>query len=142
MQPCAIQLAQNDRSLRRAGRAAPGIVRISLAPANGHLGLPQLRFWHVNGVNLGGTEPPPPPPLPGQARVAAGPGGGDEGSVNVKPGSAKDKFSRITGPDIYYDGKSQKYLFECWAVLNTKRGVLHREIWCRRVMALSRVDYS
>ena len=34
-------------------------------------------------------------------------------NMNDKPGSTKAKFSSITGPDIYYDGKSHKGLLDC-----------------------------
>ena len=44
-----------------------------------------------------------------------------------KPGG-KQKFSFINGPQIYYDGEAQRALFECWSALNSKRGLLRKEM--------------
>ncbi|KAF8545279.1 hypothetical protein BDD12DRAFT_811245 [Trichophaea hybrida] len=65
--------------------------------------------------------------------------------MNAKHGSIKAKFSSITGPDIYYDGGSQKLFFECWTVLNNKRGVLRKEIrllWQKKVHTLPTANYG
>lgn len=52
--------------------------------------------------------------------------------LDAKPGITKAKFSSITGPEILYDGESQKALFDCWTTLNSKRGVLRREMMAIR----------
>ncbi|KAF8246187.1 hypothetical protein K440DRAFT_526539, partial [Wilcoxina mikolae CBS 423.85] len=65
--------------------------------------------------------------------------------MNAKPGSTKAKFSSITGPDIYYDGESQKCLFDCWTALNSKRGVLRKEMMLirrKKVLALPTATYG
>ncbi|KAI5849139.1 hypothetical protein BZA05DRAFT_316111, partial [Tricharina praecox] len=65
--------------------------------------------------------------------------------MNLKPGSTKAKFSSITGPEIYYDGDSQKCLFDCWTSLNSKRGALRKEMMAirrKKVMTLPTANYG
>lgn len=132
--------------------------------------LPDYGSGTLTAVNPGGTEPPrlpPPPPGPimkgrlGAGRhapppslpedevappvAAAGMDSSGTKKTNAKPGSAKAKFSSITGPDIYYDGKSQKCLFDCWTALNAKRGVLRKEMMLirrKKVMTLPPATYG
>ena len=134
--------------------------------------LPDCGSGTLTAVNPGGTEPPrPPPPPPGlnaKGRLGAGrhasppslpedevappppvaAAGMDSSGTrrtDAKPGSTKVKFSSITGPDIYYDGKSQKCLFDCWTALNAKRGVLRKEMMLirrKKVMTLPPATYG
>ena len=79
--------------------------------------LPDYGSGTLMAINPSGTEPlPPSPPPPGASAVAEKTGLGRRGTkcINAKPQSAKPKFSSITGPDIYFDGQSQKCLFDCW----------------------------
>jgi len=65
--------------------------------------------------------------------------------INQKPGATKAKFSSISGPDIYYDGESQKCLFDCWTSLNSKRGALRKEMIAirrKKVMPLPTANYG
>ena len=48
--------------------------------------------------------------------------------MNVKPKFTKTKFSKITGSDIYYNGKSQKSLLNYWTALTAKCSVLMKEV--------------
>ena len=93
--------------------------------------LPDYGSGTLTATNPGGTKPlpPSPPPLVAPA-VAEKTGLGSSGIIhmNAKPNSTKAKFSSITGPDIYYDGKSQKSLFDCSTALTAKCSVLRKEI--------------
>lgn len=65
--------------------------------------------------------------------------------MNAKPGCAKAKFSSITGPDILYDGESQTCFFDCWTSLNSKRGILRKELMGirrKRVMSAPMSGYG
>ncbi|RPA90690.1 hypothetical protein L873DRAFT_1831644 [Choiromyces venosus 120613-1] len=57
----------------------------------------------------------------------------------AKPTAAKPKFSSINGPQIYYDGEAQQALYDCWTTINSKRGLLRKEMMTikrKRVMTL------
>ena len=76
--------------------------------------------------------------------VKVEPVGGSK-KMNAKPGSAKAKFSQITGPEIRYDGESQACFFDCWTALNSKRGFLRKEMMIirrKRVMTLPTANYG
>jgi hypothetical protein len=101
------------------------------------------------------TAPPPqqaggrrgryaPPSLPEDEVVPKKPDSGTK-KLYAKPGSTKAKFSSITGPDIYYDGEAQMLLFDCWTALNSKRGVLRKEMMTirrKKVLTLPTANYG
>ncbi|PWW72492.1 hypothetical protein C7212DRAFT_22109, partial [Tuber magnatum] len=63
----------------------------------------------------------------------------------AKPTCAKQKFSAITGPQIYYDGEAQQAFYDCWTTLNSKRGLLRKEMMAikrKRVMTLPTHNYG
>jgi len=67
--------------------------------------------------------------------------------LNQKPSQNRARFSSLTSPDIFYDGDSQKCLFDCWTALNSSRGQLRKEMMLykrKRIMALPTAgfDYS
>jgi hypothetical protein len=63
----------------------------------------------------------------------------------AKPTAAKHKFSSIDGPQIYYDGEAQQTFYDCWTTLNSKRGLLRKEMMTirrKRVMTLPTHNYG
>lgn len=46
----------------------------------------------------------------------------------MQPRSNIARFSRLTGPEIYYDGESQKLWHDTWMALNQHRGQLRKEM--------------
>jgi len=105
----------------------------------------------VVAVNPGGPESSNPTPVRKVERPKSIPEeivprfetGGKK--MNQKPGSTKAKFSSITGPEIYYDGDSQKCLFDCWTSLNSKRGALRKEMMSirrKKVMSLPAANFG
>jgi hypothetical protein len=104
----------------------------------------------IAAVNPGTPDPPKQVIGPKQVRVPQQviprePVEIGQKKANAKPSSTKAKFSSITGPDIYYDGPSQKCFFECWTALNSKRGFLRKEmmqIKRKRVLTLPTYGYS
>lgn len=63
-------------------------------------------------ANPANTEPPPPLGTPAVAEET-GLGCIRMKNMDAKPGSTEAKFSSISGPDIYYDSKSQMCFFDC-----------------------------
>lgn len=65
--------------------------------------------------------------------------------MSAKPTAPKIKFSAINGPAIYYDGEAQTALYECWTTLNSKRGLLRKEmmgIRRKKIMSLPAANYG
>lgn len=60
--------------------------------------------------------------------------------LNSKPSSRVARFSTLTGPEIYYDGESQKVWHDTWMGLNQHRGQLQKIMRAnkpKRLMLLS-----
>ncbi|PUU79328.1 hypothetical protein B9Z19DRAFT_893105, partial [Tuber borchii] len=63
----------------------------------------------------------------------------------AKSTAAKQKFSSINGPHIYYDGEAQQAFYDCWTTLNSKRGLLRKEMMTikrKKVMTLPTHNYG